>query len=228
MPTNNSTDKADNKTILAIETCSEICSVALYDANSDKHYSEVIRTPRMHSKRLLPMCEDLLKQANLQTSDIELIGVTQGPGAFTGIRIGAGAAKGMAYALDIPIAGVSTLKTLAMQALHQQLSGEICVLMDARMGEVYTAKFRLENNTINTVDNDKLAAIDTLDDLANTTVIGNAIHEYSDYLATHNITTAEIYNPLAEDIIRLIQHNDVPLVSAAEFSPVYLRNKVVD
>lgn len=216
-----------NKTILAIETCSEICSVALYDAKQEKLYSDVIRTPRMHSKRLLPMCEQLLQSAELQSKDLDLIGVTQGPGAFTGIRIGAGAAKGMAYALDIPIVPVSTLKVLAMQALRQNLHGNICVLMDARMGEVYSANFRLSNGTINSVDNDKLASIESLD-FTGYTVIGNAIGEYQDYLQEHKVQTAEIYNPLAEDIIHLIQQGGVEEVSAAEFSPVYLRNKVVD
>lgn len=215
------------KTILAIETCTEICSVALYDATQDRLYSDVIDTPRMHSKRLLPMCEQLLKRAKLSRKDIELIGVTQGPGAFTGIRIGAGAAKGMAYALDIPIAPLSTLKTIAMQALRQQLNGKIQVVMDARMGELYTASYLIENDKISTLDNDRLTSIDKID-FTNNIVIGNAIHEYRDYLQDKQINKAEIYNPLAEDIIHLIQTTEVPLVTAAEFSPIYLRNKVVD
>lgn len=226
------------KTILAIETCSEICSVALFNANNQQLTSEVIHTPRQHSKLLLPTCEKLLQQANLSVRQIDLIGITQGPGSFTGVRIGAGVAKGLSYSLDIPITPVSTLLTVAMQAMRQQITGLVHVVMDARMGEVYAASYFIETNPnqpsiIKPIDNEKLIAIDKLD-LSEGVVIGNAIPEYQNHISKQNICTADIYNPLAEDIIYLVQQHEITKtvgitpVTASEFSPVYLRNKVVD
>ena len=92
-----------------------------------------------HSRTLLSMTESLLLNLNISLNDIELIAVSRGPGSFTGVRIGISAAKGLAWSLDIPICGVSTLEAMAYQA-HQ--SGVvICPVMDARHAQVYNALF---------------------------------------------------------------------------------------
>ena len=94
-----------------------------------------------HSRTLLPLIKDMLKNSELELSDIGLIAVARGPGSFTGIRIGVAAAKGLSWASDIPAVGVSTLEAMAFQLAFTD--GIICSVMDARRSEVYNALFEM-------------------------------------------------------------------------------------
>jgi tRNA threonylcarbamoyladenosine biosynthesis protein TsaB len=96
-----------------------------------------------HSRTLLPMAEDLLKNAEISIKDIDRLAVAQGPGSFTGIRIGISTVKGLAWAGDKPCVGVSTLEAMAWHGLAA--GGLICPVMDARRNQVYNALFRIEN-----------------------------------------------------------------------------------
>lgn len=95
-----------------------------------------------HSRTLLPMAEDLLKNAETSMNDIDVFAVAHGPGSFTGIRIGVSAVKGLAWALEKKCVGVSTLEAMAWNGLAA--GGITCPVMDARRGQVYNALFRIE------------------------------------------------------------------------------------
>ena len=95
-----------------------------------------------HSRTLLPMAEDLLKNAETSIDDIDVFAVAHGPGSFTGIRIGVSAVKGLAWALEKKCVGVSTLEAMAWNGLAA--GGITCPVMDARRGQVYNALFRIE------------------------------------------------------------------------------------
>lgn len=128
--------------ILALESSALAASVAVCD-DEELVAQSFQRTGLTHSATLMPMAEDLLKNAGLTMADIDVIAVAAGPGSFTGLRIGVSAAKGLAWALDKPCAACSTLESMAWQVAH--LDGEICPAMDARRKQVYNARFAVEN-----------------------------------------------------------------------------------
>ena len=124
--------------LLALETATESCSAALLTGGRIITRSEI--APRRHAELLLPMCESLLDEAGLRRSDLDVIAVGRGPGAFTGVRLAVSAAQGIALALDIPVVPVSSLAALALQAPDN--GADTLALIDARMGEIYAARYR--------------------------------------------------------------------------------------
>jgi tRNA threonylcarbamoyladenosine biosynthesis protein TsaB len=127
-------------TLLALDTATEACSVALlHDGRVLSHY-EVI--PRMHAQRLLPMIKDLLAEAGIALSALDAIAFGRGPGAFTGVRIAIGVVQGLAFALERPVLPVSTLAVLAQRALREQGASQVAAAIDARMDEVYWGCYR--------------------------------------------------------------------------------------
>ena len=125
---------------LAFESSAKAASVALLrDGSLISQYSQC--SGLTHSRTLLPMAEDLLKNAEMNLSDIDLFAVAHGPGSFTGIRIGVSTVKGLAWACDKPCVGVSTLESMAWHGLAA--GGLICPVMDARRQQVYNALFEI-------------------------------------------------------------------------------------
>lgn len=121
--------------LLAFETATEACSVALWIDGEVRERFEV--APRRHAELSLPWAQQLLAEAGIAKSQLDAIAVGRGPGAFTGVRLGISIAQGIALALDHPVVPVSTLAVLAMPA-----SGDrILAAIDARMGEVYLGAF---------------------------------------------------------------------------------------
>ena len=138
--------------ILALDTTSKLASVSLLiDGNIvGTKYNENQKT---HSERVIPMMEELLNENNMTPRDIDLFGVTIGPGSFTGIRIGISAVKGMAAAKNKPCIGVSTLE--AMAYMHKDFDGIICSLMDARCNQFYNGIFRINKGKIERLCEDR-------------------------------------------------------------------------
>ena len=128
--------------ILAFESSARAASVALVeDGRLISQYSQC--SGLTHSRTLLPMAEDMLKNAELSLDKVDLFAVAHGPGSFTGIRIGVSTVKGLAWAADKPCVGVSTLEAMAWHGLAA--GGLVCPVMDARRSQVYNALFRVEN-----------------------------------------------------------------------------------
>ena len=128
--------------ILAFESTAKAASAALVrDGKLVSQYSQC--SGLTHSRTLLPMGEDMLKNAELTLQDVDLIAVAHGPGSFTGVRIGVSMVKGLAWASDKPCVGVSTLEAMAWHGLAA--GGLICPVMDARRSQVYNALFRMED-----------------------------------------------------------------------------------
>ncbi|MFV1872577.1 MAG: tRNA (adenosine(37)-N6)-threonylcarbamoyltransferase complex dimerization subunit type 1 TsaB [Oleiphilus sp.] len=127
--------------ILALDSSSENCSVALYHQQTMFELSE--HAPRKHTQLILPLAQSLLARQETALSDLGAIAFGAGPGSFTGIRIAAGVAQGLAYGLDVPIYAISNLKALALQSYLKH--GVSCVLscLDARMSEVYWGLFKV-------------------------------------------------------------------------------------
>ena len=129
--------------ILAFESSARPASVALVrDGCLLSQYSQC--SALTHSRTLLPMAEDMLKNAELSLRDVDLLAVAHGPGSFTGVRIGVSTVKGLAWAGEKPCVGVSTLEAMTWQGLAA--GGLICPMMDARRSQVYNALFRIEQD----------------------------------------------------------------------------------
>ncbi|MCR8722048.1 tRNA (adenosine(37)-N6)-threonylcarbamoyltransferase complex dimerization subunit type 1 TsaB, partial [Pseudomonas syringae] len=127
-------------TLLALDTATEACSVALlHDGKVLSHY-EVI--PRLHAQRLLPMIKELLAEAGVAMSALDAIAFGRGPGAFTGVRIAIGVVQGLAFALERPVLPVSNLAVLAQRAFREHGVSQVASAIDARMDEVYWGCYR--------------------------------------------------------------------------------------
>lgn len=216
--------------ILAIETATEACSVALLTTDRICQKWEI--APRLHAEKILPMSEGLLSECGIRKNNLDAIAVSRGPGSFTGLRIGASMAIGMAMALDIPLAGIDTLKAMAHGAMRQHGNGLYYCINDARMDEVYLAVYRAEGGALTEITPASLASPAELNfDPAPAFVIGNAlkhIPELAKELTKLEQLTclADIY-PQAQDIALLANAGDA-LQAASQFRLEYVRNRVAE
>jgi len=130
--------------ILAFESSARTASVALCDGAEliSQYYQNCGLT---HSRTLLPMAEDMLKNLGLSVSDIDLLAVARGPGSFTGVRIGVSVIKGLAWAAEKPVCGVSTLGAMAWNGAAAPEGSLICCAMDARRNQFYNALFEMRD-----------------------------------------------------------------------------------
>ena len=142
--------------ILAFETSAKAASVALLDGQKllGESYQN---TGLTHSQTLMVMAEDVLKQCGKTAADVTAVAVAEGPGSFTGVRIGAAAAKGFAWGAEIPCYGISTLEAMAHSLGIYQ--GYICPVMDARRAQVYNALFYVNRGEITRVAPDRAIAL---------------------------------------------------------------------
>ena len=145
--------------ILAFETTAKAGSVALLEDN--KLLAESYQnTGLTHSQTLMVMAEDMLKAAGKSMADVTAVAVAEGPGSFTGVRIGVAAAKGLAWGGEIPCYGVSTLESMALTLGTYR--GYICPVMDARRNQVYNALFYADRGTLERVREDRAISLEDL------------------------------------------------------------------
>ena len=145
--------------ILAFESSAKAASAALVrDGRLVSQYSQC--SGLTHSRTLLPMAEDMLKNAELSLEDVDLIAVAHGPGSFTGVRIGVSTVKGLAWGTGKPCVGVSTLEAMAWHGLAA--GGVICPVMDARRGQVYNALFEIRDGRPCRLREDRPIALEEL------------------------------------------------------------------
>ena len=141
---------------LAFETSAKAASVALME-NGKLLGESYQNTGLTHSQTLMVMAEDLLKQCGKTVSDVTAVAVAEGPGSFTGVRIGVAAAKGFAWGRQIPCYGVSTLEAMAVSL--GIFEGYVCACMDARRSQVYNALFLVDRGTAERFSEDRAIAL---------------------------------------------------------------------
>lgn len=155
-------------TILALDSSAGPASCAVLrrhaDGNRQILASSFINMRLTHSQTLLPMVGDTLKNAGMTIEDVDILGVSVGPGSFTGIRIGVAAIKGLAFPRNIPCAGVSTLAAMARNAQDLPFSGLVLGAMDARCQQVYTALFQCQDGHLTRLAPDEALVLDQLAD----------------------------------------------------------------
>ncbi len=228
--------------ILAIDTATEACSAALYIdvESSDKKITSLYQlAPREHSRLLLQMIEDLLSQAGLPVNDLDAIAFGRGPGSFMGLRIAAGVVQGIAFAQDIPVIPVSTLKAIAQRAFEETGSRNVLAAIDARMDEVYWAAYCLKDQQWQlqgdecVISPDKVSQAGLLDPSVDSwSGAGSGWVSYEErLLSAIDCPLQAVLKeclPSAEAIARLAvdEYRAGNMVSAAEAIPVYLRDDV--
>lgn len=129
--------------LLAIETATESCSAAL--SVDGVIYSRFEVAPRRHAELILPMCDSLLIETGIKLTQLDAIAFGRGPGAFTGVRIAAGVAQGIAFGLELPVVPVSTLAALAQEVIAEVGKTKVLAAIDARMDEVYWGCYQRDN-----------------------------------------------------------------------------------
>ena len=165
--------------ILAIDTSCNACTAAIVAGNKLIAQS-VVNNKKTHSEKLMPMIENMFLTAEIALADIDIIAVANGPGSFTGVRIGVATAQGLAHSLGIPCAGISTLEALAGNVFG--FNGIICPILNARRDQVYTGLFRWENGElVREMDDCTLLLSELLERLQNeerVVFLGDGIFEF--------------------------------------------------
>jgi tRNA threonylcarbamoyladenosine biosynthesis protein TsaB len=144
--------------LLAFETATEACSVALWIDGEVRERFEV--APRRHAELALPWADALLAEAGLARAALDAVAVGRGPGAFTGVRLAIAIAQGIALGLDRPLVPVSTLAALARPAAQAHAGTPVLAAIDARMGELYVGAFRMDGGDLVALDDERLQAPD--------------------------------------------------------------------
>lgn len=217
--------------LLAIETATESCSVALVHGEAVIARSEL--APRRHAERVLPMADELLAEAGIGRHALDGIAVGRGPGAFTGVRLAVSLAQGMAMALDLPVVTVSSLAALALEAPEDDAA--ILAVIDARMGEIYAASFQRDGNGgLIALDEERVCTAESLvlPEAAAWNVVGSGWATYADVLCQRlghepRSTDGSCY-PQARHVATLaVNEFRAGKALAPELAlPVYLRDKV--
>lgn len=221
--------------ILAIDTATEACSVALWrDGQLEERYE---LAARQHSQRIFGMLRELLPDGKLTAQGIEAITWGCGPGSFTGLRIAASAVQGLAFTNDLPVAAVSTLACQAQTAYREELLGEgDCVLstLDARIKEIYAAPYRIERGIAVPLGGavacspGELTLADTIGELV---AVGTGCQFLADFPAAVQDRIRDFSPellPRARDLVPLAQEQlrrgDVQ--RATDVQPVYVRDQI--
>jgi tRNA threonylcarbamoyladenosine biosynthesis protein TsaB len=216
--------------LLAIETATEACSVALWLDGEVRERFEI--APRRHTDLVLPWADELLAESGVARTQLDAIVVGRGPGAFTGVRLAVALAQGMALALDRPVVPVSTLAALAFPA--RASAHDILAAIDARMGEVYLGWFRGDPRTgLQAIGPEWMAAPGAVD-LDTPALVGMgtgfAASEgaLAESLAARLVSCDPVALPHAGDLAQLgaIAFARGEAVAPDRVEPAYLRDKV--
>jgi len=214
--------------LLVLDTATEWCSAALWQAGAVRARRE--RAGQRHSSLILPMVDALLGESGLRLADLDGIAYGAGPGSFTGLRIACAVTQGLAFGADLPVAGISTLESLA-----EQTEGDrVLTLLDARMAEVYWAAYERADGGWQAVVEPRLALPESVyvPDGDGWIGAGNGFAVLGDALRapivarlgrieTERMPDAAAMAPLAAQAFARGAGRD-----AAEAAPIYLRDKV--
>ena len=212
--------------ILNIETSTTNCSVALSQNGRLIGLKEDNSLQYSHAERLHVYIDELLKKANVSKTQIAAVGISKGPGSYTGLRIGVSAAKGLCYALKIPLISILTLEALAHQVMNPE--GSIVAMLDARRLEVYSAIYDASYSVTRPTEAEVITQ-DSYKDLLDLTpvyFIGNGVSKTQQLVSHQNAIFIENKLPSAAQMCALthakFKENDFEDV--AYFEPYYLKD----
>ncbi|MDH5722361.1 MAG: tRNA (adenosine(37)-N6)-threonylcarbamoyltransferase complex dimerization subunit type 1 TsaB [Alphaproteobacteria bacterium] len=165
--------------ILAFDTLMNACSVACFDSVSDSLFTKTIKIERGHAEILVPMIEDVMAQSKWTYQDIDLIGVTRGPGAFTGLRIGLSTARAYGLSLDKPVMGVSTFDAMYQNyAQKNKIELQVCILLETKRDDYYMALYSKESEVVMMGVYTGESILNMIAENESLVVIGNAVERF--------------------------------------------------
>ena len=218
--------------LLALDTATEACSAALLRDGAVSERFEVIG--RGHAEHLLPMVDALLVEASLAVGDLDAIAFGRGPGGFTGLRIAAGVAQGLAAGARLPVVPISNLAAVAAAAVRETDARHILACLDARMGEVYWAAYDWDTDAFLADTQERLSGPESVlpPGSGSWRGVGSGFAAYPEITRRLGARLAGVDGgllPHAADIARLaaLEFAAGRGMPAARALPVYLRNNVV-
>ncbi len=217
--------------ILCIETSTTNCSVAV--SKDDKLLSLVEQDSNnySHAEQLHIFIEQALREAKISKSQLSAVAVSKGPGSYTGLRIGVSSAKGLCYALGIPLISISTLKTLAAQAETIGAQDLIIPMIDARRMEVYTQVFDFELESLTEIEAkilDPDAFVSQFHSRKTLHFIGNGVKKFEEVCRVKQKTSFNYNNPSAQHMVKMAnqKYKQQLFEDVAYFEPFYLKDFV--
>jgi tRNA threonylcarbamoyladenosine biosynthesis protein TsaB len=219
--------------ILCIETATDICSVALLKGDKMVALQEN-HEGNAHASQITLLIEAVMKDANMELKQLDAISVSKGPGSYTGLRVGVSTAKGLCYALDIPLIGINTLESLSHETIKKvngkSQNANFCAMLDARRMEVYCAVYDEKMNLVKKTEA-KIIGENSFADLLETSTVyffGNGSAKCKSMIKHKNAIfiddikcSASNMNHIAQKLFHEKQFEDV-----AYFEPFYLKDFV--
>ena len=212
--------------ILAIDTATEYLSIALVVGSTRQHYIE--KVGNQQAKNIIPRIQELLHLADITVADLNLIAYNQGPGSFTGLRIGLGVAIGIAIGQNInlmPIPAFATFATASKAQLNN--AGNVLVGLDARMHEIYLAG--INPDTLDYVLDPCVISPAAIENIHNLPLIGDGFKNYFDDLKPYIQNSKQILDmpyPSALNLLDIVAMNKCTAIAPEQAELLYLRNKV--
>jgi tRNA threonylcarbamoyladenosine biosynthesis protein TsaB len=219
-------------TILQLETATQVCSAAI-SINGETVALKEQMASNIHAGSLTLFIKDVMDTAGLRFSDLDAVAVSKGPGSYTGLRIGVSTAKGLCFALDLPLIGIDTLQMMSagFLATQENYKGLICAMIDARRMEVFTALFDAQLNYIGNTEAKIIDEHSFADELNanNITFIGDGALKCAAVIQHANASFSEQNFNSAANMSELAfkAYKDKEFEDVAYFEPFYLKDFVL-
>lgn len=214
--------------ILNIETATPVCSVALSE-NGQVLSMKTSEEQNIHSEKLTLFIEDLFRDSGIRLQALAAVAVSEGPGSYTGLRIGASVAKGLCYALDIPLIAVGTLPAMAeaMRRQYADANARYCPMIDARRMEVYTALYDAQGGELEAVSTKIIDAESFQDILSKNKIVfgGDGASKCRDIIVSSNAIFLDDFRYSAEGVSALSfeKWEQKDFADTAYFEPFYFK-----
>lgn len=211
--------------ILSIETSTPVCSVAVHDSGSLLSLCEITESGA-HAERLMQLVVDVVEKAGLELTNLDGIAVSEGPGSYTGLRIGVSTAKGLAFGLNLPLISINTLQALA-SAVNPEEGAFIIPVLDARRMEVYREVFDSNFISVSKLDSEVLeeGAFQNFFEKGRVYFIGDALEKVKTVVSSENAQFVSDLTVSAAHLGKLafIKFQNQDFADLAYFVPNYLK-----
>ncbi len=215
--------------LLAIETTTKNCSVALFENSNLLCLSEYKSDNYSHAEKLTFFIQEVIKKTNLTLKEIDGIALSKGPGSFTGLRIGTSVAKGLCYSLGIPLVSTSTLKTMAFGMSKKEDYKFYCPMIDARRMEVFASIYDQSNNEVREIRADIVDEYTYAKFLKDKVLFfGDGALKCKSIITNSNAQFVDGILPSANDmgVLAFESFSNKDFVDIAYFEPYYLKDFV--
>ena len=215
--------------ILLIETATKSCSVSLSSENKIIACKEEVNEQYSHAEKLTGFITELFKTQDFTIKDLDAVAVSKGPGSYTGLRISVSTAKGLCYALDIPLISVSTLKAMAFGMAQKEKSDLYCPMIDARRMEVYNAFYNSTNKEIRGIQADIIEACSYQKELDKKVLFfGDGAEKCKQMIQHPNARFIDGFFPSSKDMLEIANEKfaEKDFEDVVYFEPFYLKDFV--